>query len=258
MSGRTLRGLPRTVYSPAVRSHLLSALAGAVATAATPALLAQDASRGIPYAGHLELDGVPVAGPVALTFYLYDAFQGGTQVWSESHPTVEVADGAFSVQLGLSTPIGPELRPYGDLFLEISINGQRLTGRQPLGAVPFAYRGAPGSDFVVDGDLEFGSSCPGGDPAACQPKRCTGGAWVEIPGGYATGFNSVSIQFDRTFGGTPSVVVTPACTTPPCGTITSSPFLTRVDSDGFVLGWRDYVATTGPRRFHWMAVGPCP
>ncbi len=130
-------------------------LAIAAALAALPAL-AQVPGR-VNFQGLLlDSGGAPLNGVVDLDFALYPTAQGGSAVWTESKPAVSVSDGIYDVELGSTTPLTPSLLAPGTLYLEVTIEGEVLTPRRPLLAVPYALRassaetvaGVP-SDFVV-------------------------------------------------------------------------------------------------------------
>ncbi len=58
------------------------------------------------YQGYLtDNSNNPINGNLQLTFTIYDALSGGTNLWSEVHPSVAVVQGVFRVQLGSITPL---------------------------------------------------------------------------------------------------------------------------------------------------------
>jgi hypothetical protein len=93
------------------------------------------------YQGRLaDAGGSPLTGVYAMSFSLYDAASGGTRVWGpESHPTVQVSTGLFSVGLGSQTAGGiPTSTWNGDRYLEITVDGETLSPRELLRSVPVA------------------------------------------------------------------------------------------------------------------------
>lgn len=119
----------------ALSLSLLAVFAAAPALAVVPGEVS--------YQGLLLDDtGTPVTASVDLGFELFEAATGGTSVWGESHPDVQVVDGVYDVRLGSTTPLTPELVAGGSLYLEISVDGETLTPRQPLLVVPYALRSA--------------------------------------------------------------------------------------------------------------------
>ena len=88
----------------------------------------------------LDSGGQKVNGAVDLVFTLYDAPTGGTSLWTESHPDVQVSDGVYGVTLGTTTPLTPTILGSGNVHLQISVDGETLTPRRQLLAVPYAVR----------------------------------------------------------------------------------------------------------------------
>lgn len=82
--------------------------------------------------------GAPITGAVDLVFRIFDVAEAGTSLWTETHPDVPVLDGVYDVLLGASAPITPGLVAGGALYLEIQVEGETLTPRQRLVAVPYA------------------------------------------------------------------------------------------------------------------------
>ncbi len=79
------------------------------------------------------------SGPHALAFSIYDVASGGTALWTESHASVPVTNGGFSVMLGsvnslVSVPFD---KPY---WLGIRVDGgSELAPRIPLASSPSAF-----------------------------------------------------------------------------------------------------------------------
>lgn len=139
-----------------------SALVGLSLTAGWFAHAAIDGTKSwgtIPYRGHLEVDGVVGDEPIDLTFSLWSAKTGGAKLWEEVQVGIPVNSGSFSVQLGSVVSLNSAIEQAQDLFLAISVKAptdtafQPLSGRQALGASPFALaakRGIPGQTFEAD------------------------------------------------------------------------------------------------------------
>lgn len=95
----------------------------------------------INYQGSLSDDAsTPLNGNYNLTFALYDAETDGSLVWGpEAHTSVPVNDGLFNIGLGAQTSGGiPTTVWDGDRYLEITVNGETLTPREPIRSVPIA------------------------------------------------------------------------------------------------------------------------
>lgn len=118
---------------------------------------------------------VPLEGPYTLTFRLYDAVDGGAEVWEETQTNVPVVDGQFSVLLGQVTPL--DLPFDKDLWLSIEVGSDgEMSPRQRLSSVPYAYRAEVAENtktsaieddayrFVPSGIIVMatGPSCPAG------------------------------------------------------------------------------------------------
>ena len=59
----------------------------------------------INYQGSLsDSGGLPVNTPTDMTFKLYDAASGGTELWTETQTGVSVVNGVFNVTLGADGP----------------------------------------------------------------------------------------------------------------------------------------------------------
>lgn len=105
----------------------------------------------INYQGFLTDDaGVPVAdGDYSLTFRIWDAETGPTQLWSEDHPTVSVANGLFNVILGSYSPL---TLPFdADYWLGVQIQAEPELPRIRLTSVGYSYR-AGEADHAVYAD----------------------------------------------------------------------------------------------------------
>jgi hypothetical protein len=118
----------------------------ALTCAAPTVALAQDITV-IEYQGTItELDGMPVDGPVSITFAIYDAPMGGTKLWEET-VVVNASGGDFSAMLGASVPIDPTLwtglSPGDERWLSMAIapDGELLP-RQRFQYVPLAIAAA--------------------------------------------------------------------------------------------------------------------
>lgn len=134
-------------------------------------LLAPAASFAIPhdvaYQGTLaDSDGYALDGPVDIEIALFEqmaAFAEEVPLYREDH--IETAlgeDGSFSLLMGTgSNPTGsfePELFQTTNIYLEISVEGEVLSPRQPMSSVPWALVAeelTDSSDLVSQvGDLE--------------------------------------------------------------------------------------------------------
>jgi hypothetical protein len=90
------------------------------------------------------LDGTLPAGPVAMSFAIYDSATATTALWTETQ-TVTLSEGFFSVQLGSSTtfasaaPLVSALRAGSPLYLGVTVESDsEMTPREEMVSVPYA------------------------------------------------------------------------------------------------------------------------
>lgn len=129
------------------------------------------------YQGRLQQGGAPANGEFDLTFALFDAENGGTQIGNTiSEPDFPVSDGLFTVSLAF-----PGAFVGDQLWLEVSVNGQTLTPRQAVSTTPvaqYALDGNPGPAGPPGEQGEQGETGPAGaqGPQGLQGPPGTTGA----------------------------------------------------------------------------------
>ncbi len=131
---------------------LIMMLAVGLTTMATSAI-AQEPIL-VNYQGQLtDSTGNPVPdSSYEVAFSIYDDSTGGTQLWSEAHPSVQTLGGLFSVQLGSIDPLDLATLGSGPLFLQIQIGSDPpMRPRTRLTLVPQAAIAQR-----VMGDIETG------------------------------------------------------------------------------------------------------
>ena len=97
----------------------------------------------------------PVNTTVGMEFRIFASQTGSDLLWTETWPAVSVTQGLFSVMLGTSTPIPPQIFAGGvDRWLEIVVNGGALAPRQRIGSVGYAGR----AETCADSDRLGGAS----------------------------------------------------------------------------------------------------
>lgn len=111
-------------------------------------------SPAMSYQGRLVENGSPADGTRSMTFRLWTASTGGTNVWEEGPKSVTVSNGLFDVTLG-DTIAMPVNSFDQELWLEIEVEGTTLP-RQKLRGAPYAYSLVPGAD--VSGNVGAGWS----------------------------------------------------------------------------------------------------
>ena len=240
----------------------LIAVCSAIALVGTGFWFAQAAGtgeggRGLPYAGDLYLNGAPHTGRAELVVKGFSLAEGGDLLFTESFTdetvtggidnSIFVTDGKFSILLSADPTMIAALQTGGDVWLQFWAkdtegNLQELKGRQRLGAVPFAYRGAPGADFVVDGLIKFGGNCVASG-AAGKPTE--------------TGPTSITIDLSATpFTAPPTVTTSMRCSSV-CDTLAYSGL--SVTSTATQATVKLNVATNDGNwsDINWIAIGPC-
>ncbi|MBM4378836.1 MAG: hypothetical protein FJ086_05975 [Deltaproteobacteria bacterium] len=84
-------------------------------------------------------DGSPETNPQSLKFALYAAASGGSALWEETLPSVQVVNGAYAVVLGQASPLPGSVVNGQDLYLGLSLNGgAELQPRVRVASVPYA------------------------------------------------------------------------------------------------------------------------
>ena len=102
--------------------------------------------RGLPYEGHLAIDGVPLNRPTAVRFALWSLPVGGVLLFDESQDVVFV-NGRFSVLLGVGDArIPPIVFDAADVYLGVTVRNTELSGRQRIVPVPHALWAARAAD----------------------------------------------------------------------------------------------------------------
>lgn len=102
---------------------------------------ASDVPMATNYQGYLESSGgEPLDATVNISFALYDAAQGGSVVWTESHSQVKVSNGVFHLVLGSVNPF-QNSQLAGERYLGITVGSDaEMSPRQPLTSAFYAMR----------------------------------------------------------------------------------------------------------------------
>jgi len=109
------------------------------------------------YQGYLAdaSDSLAVTATLTMTFRLYDSETKGAELWSETHPAVEVENGLFQVLLGSVTAFSTGLFDGSTLWLQTEVGPEALTPRKPLVSVAYSQKAekadhAATADFATD------------------------------------------------------------------------------------------------------------
>ena len=133
----------------------------------------------INYQGYLTDDsGNPINDTLSMTFGIWDAASGGTEVWNEPQ-NVEVRNGLFNLILGTVNSIPTNIFSSGDSrWLELTVDAQTLSPRTEITSVGYAYR-AVKADSSESADMVDGfdaSATPG--PNELFPQSYGDGRYV--------------------------------------------------------------------------------
>jgi hypothetical protein len=119
---------------------------------------ALDFSKAVPgqlnYQGFLAnaADSSAVTATLEMTFRLYDSETKGAELWSETHPAVEVSEGLFQVLLGSVTSFPDGLFGGATLWLQTEVGPEVLAPRKPLVSVAYS-RMAGEAEHAAEADL---------------------------------------------------------------------------------------------------------
>ncbi len=97
-----------------------------------------------------------LTGEYDLYLEIYDVATGGTRLWSETQPDVQVTDGLFNVLLGSINPI-TSIPDGPDCYLQVTVETQVITPRMQMVSAPYTYNaddaanlgGVPAADHIT-------------------------------------------------------------------------------------------------------------
>src|SRR5262245_35939395 len=180
------------------RSDRIVSAAAAIALLAGAGLYARATSQAsaapprlIPYTGHLDHDGNPVTGSVAMKVCLITdpATACDAAPWSEMHGAVAVAGGRFSVTLGESVPIGDDTfksAPATPLYVRVMVGASndagatfvQLNGAQRVLSTPYAINAEQAAKMRIDGPIHSGAATPASAELGLYSETAAGGVRI--------------------------------------------------------------------------------
>ncbi|MFC1683688.1 hypothetical protein ACFL0G_05750, partial [Candidatus Zixiibacteriota bacterium] len=106
------------------------------------------------YQGYLvdASDSSAVTATLEMTFRLFYSETKGTELWSETHPTVEISNSLFHVLLGSVTPFPVNLFDGSALWLQTEVGAEILAPRKPLVSVAYSQRADDAAAAETAGD----------------------------------------------------------------------------------------------------------
>ncbi len=119
------------------------------------------------YQGVLKQNGQPVNGTLSISFKLFTALTGGSQVGSTITQNVNVQNGLFTVQLDFGN-----VWDGSDRYLEISVGSTTLSPRVKINPTPYAstaffaqrpWQTSGSNIFYAAGNVGIGTNSPQGD-----------------------------------------------------------------------------------------------
>jgi hypothetical protein len=187
-SAGTWRGLARWLLPTPGSLILIASLIWGQSAGALPlvrqAVPASPSTTTVHYQGRLaDSGGEPLEGPVDLQFALYASDTEGEPIWGpELHEDVPVEDGLFTVNLGGPTGGLPLSLLGGSLWLEVIVEGEALSPRQQLGAVPYAMQALTVPDGAITSEKLALTHWRLRDEAELSWQTALDGQFVAVPG----------------------------------------------------------------------------
>ncbi|MFM2289839.1 MAG: hypothetical protein RL684_2982, partial [Pseudomonadota bacterium] len=154
-----------------------SALLAACLLISLPAAHAAPQETLFTYQGSLRANGAPANGAYNFTFHLYDAETGGSPLTLPvTIPNLTVSNGSFTVDLDFPGQFTGQQR-----WIEVTVDGQTLSPRQPVNAVPVAQFALNAAVAGPTGPA--GPQGPAGATGPAGPQGLTGATGPAGPQG---------------------------------------------------------------------------
>jgi len=142
--------------APAGRPEMLASTSFRLVGSASTAAAGDGGASYIPFQGHLiDAVGLDVNRSVKVEVRLYDSLISGIGqgvenshvIYADEHPVVDVEGGLFRIGIGGGSPLDPDepvlpidkLLEAENVFMELWIDGERLSPRQGLGTIPAVF-----------------------------------------------------------------------------------------------------------------------
>jgi hypothetical protein len=170
--------MPSNKHSDHFKHALTLLLAALVLGLAVPRI-AHAAPELINYQSKLmDSAGNPVNGTVSIVFRIYNQQSGGTTLWQETHNSIQVQEGIFSVLLGSVTPFPATLFEGDSRWLGIKVESDaEMIPRSRIASVAYAVRAEKAAEAETAGYAATAGSAPADNDWGVN------GANVYIPSG---------------------------------------------------------------------------
>ena len=168
---------------------LVGVLASSAAVAQVP--------TSVTIAVDVQEDGADANGTYSMTLEAFDGADGGTPIVTESFGSVVVVNGVAALDIVLEPALGE-----GDVFLELTINGETLSPRFEVASVPFARRSATSDSVGSSSEETLLGLISAGDTVDPNGGLTRGSSGLAVGDGALTGenFADASIDFDKLAG----------------------------------------------------------
>ena len=115
----------------------------------------------------LDGEGNPLAGPVDIVVAVFDAAIDGAELYHEEHLGTGLVDGVYSILIGQGTsPVGTfdaDTFAADGRWLEVVIDGETLTPRQPFASVAYAFQAQIADHAATAGNADTVDGLEGAD-----------------------------------------------------------------------------------------------
>ena len=157
-----------------------------------PIAISAEVPLKLTYQGNLRQVGFLVTGQRSMMFRIYASSFSTTELWASPAYDIRVSTGVFRVVL---EPVLPDWQT-GSLWLELDVEGNRMSPREELTSVPYSINSlmlsgkryttaASAPAAPVAGELWY-------DSAVNAVKFWNGGMWVDTSGGGIPGVHAAS------------------------------------------------------------------
>ena len=156
----------------------------------------------INYQGRLHDNlGNPVPdGPYSMRFLLYDDELAGASHWADLINNIQVTDGLFNVILGDNTPLQDSVFNYGELWLQVIVEGESITPRTRLVSSAYSQRvttvdSARGGTIVGPVEVQHSTTSSNQEAVYGHITNVDPGSYTAAVRGEnnGTGFNGVGV-----------------------------------------------------------------